>query len=299
VEKESGKRNKKIMTNKSIANLGILKIAAFAPIIISALLIILKIYGWVLTGSLSIFSSLVDSFLDIIVSTINLFAIFYALKPADEDHRFGHTAIEDIAGLGQAAFIFGAALIILLEGFNQFFNPLAILYSHVGINIMLIVIFFNLALVIFQKYASRKTNSLIVSADSVHYETDVLMNLGIIFSLYLNIKYLDPILAIIIALYISKSAWKIGVRAFNNLMSKEMPEEMKQKIYKIIAEQSGIKGFHQLKTRFSGRKAFIQMHIELSKALSLLEAHHITDKLEHDLAKEFADLDVIIHQDPI
>lgn len=277
---------------------GILKIAAFAPIIISALLIILKIYGWVVTGSLSIFSSLVDSFLDILISGINLVAIFYALKPADEDHRFGHSAIEDIAGFAQAAFIFGAALIILLEGVNHLFNPEIIAKSDVGITIMLIVILLTFSLVIFQKYVSKKTGSLIVAADSVHYQTDVLMNLSIIIALYLNVKYLDSILAIVIALYISRSAWKIGKRSFDNLMSKEMPDEMKKMIYKIIERQQDIKGFHELKTRFSGSKVFIQMHIELGKDLSLLAAHRITDKLERELHSEFPESEVIIHQDP-
>lgn len=277
----------------------LLKKTAFLPLFVTIFLIILKIYGYIETNSLSIFSSLADSFLDILISSINLLAIFYALKPADEDHRFGHTAIEDIAGLAQAAFLTGSGMVILLEGINRFFNPIELEQASLGITIMLAVIAITLALVIIQKYVARKTNSLILQADSLHYETDVLMNLAIIIALYFGKSNLDIIIAICISFYIGSSAFKIGKKSFDNLMDKEMPEEMKNRIYETIRQHEEIKGFHQLKTRFSGRKIFIQMHVELDRNLSLSTAHKITDKLEQSLIEQFSDAEVIIHQDPI
>ncbi len=157
-------------------------------------------------------------------------------------------------------------------------------------------------LVLFQRFVVHRTRSLIVEADALHYTGDVLVNAVIILSLYLSdaygIWYADPILASLIAAYIVRAAWKIGIRAFHNLMDRELPDEEKLRILETARHAEGILGIHDLKTRCSGRKVFIQFHAELDDSLALRQAHAITDRLEASLLRQFPEADILIHQDP-
>lgn len=277
--------------------------AAWMAVSASGFLILLKAYGWFTTDSLSIFSSMVDSSMDFLISAFNLFAIAYALKPADDDHRFGHTAIEDIAGLAQAGFIVGSALFILLEAAGRFITPEPVVHTQNAMYIMYISIAVTTLLVVFQKYTVRKSGSIVVEADMWHYLSDILTNLAIISALLLHQHFgwlwADPVLAVLIAAVIMHSAIRIGVRAFHNLMDREMPDDEKARIKDIVAQEKNVRGFHQLKTRQSGRKKFIQMHIELPETLTFPQAHEITERLEAALEHAFGEAEIIIHQDPV
>lgn len=279
------------------------KRAAIFAVTIASTLILAKLYGWWRTESLSLFSSLIDSVLDVMISIVNLCAIYYAAKPADNEHRFGHTSIEDIAGLVQAAFIAGSSAFILLEAVNRLFNPSAIPNSDLGINIMLFSIVMTSLLILYQRYVLRRSESLVVEADSLHYLTDVLVNIGVIVSLYLSQAYgmhlADPILAILIALYIFKTAWSIGIRAYNHLMDRELPDEEKEKILNVIHAHDGVKGIHQLKTRAAGSKVFIQFHLELDGKQTLFASHKIAEAIEVELEGLFPKAEIIVHQDPV
>lgn len=276
--------------------------AAIFAIAIASSLALLKLYAWIETDSLSIFSSLVDSSLDIATSVINLLAIGYALKPADEDHTYGHDSIEDIVGLVQASFIFGGACFICYEGIERFFKPVALQDTGIGINAMLISIIATVILVIYQKIVIMRTKSLVVESDSLHYISDILSGALIILSLIVSdspdLHYVDPLLAICIAIYISYSAFKIGRRAFDNLMNKEIPEKDRKRIIEIINANKNHNGFHQLKTRASGTKTFIQFDIELDGEISLRRAHDISDEVMYAIQKDFPNSEIIIHFDP-
>lgn len=280
--------------------------ATYVAVTVAFGLITLKLYGWWQTDSVSLFSSLLDSFLDLFVSLINLFAVHYALKPADDDHRFGHNAIEDIAGLLQAAFLAGSALMITLEAANRFIAAEPVHSPELGMSIMGISIIATLLLVLYQHYAIRREGSLVIEADAMHYVGDLLTNIAIILSLYLSsafgIHWADPVLALGIAAILFRGAWKIGHRAFRHLMDEEMPEADKARIIAILDgeyDAGEILGYHELKTRYSGRKAFIQMHLDLDATLTLQQAHTVADRVETKLREEFAHADVIIHEDPV
>ena len=277
--------------------------AILFPILISAILLLIKIYGWVVTDSLSILSSLLDSTLDLVMSILNMMAVIYAAKPPDHDHRFGHHSIEDIVGLVQATFIATSGLFIIYEAVQRFVNPPQINAYDTGILIMTLSLILSLVIVIYQKIILKKTKSMIVESDMMHYATDLLMNFSIIISLFLvsktGITIIDPILATIIALYIIHSAFQIGKRAFNDLMDHELGDDQKDKIKEIVKSYGEIRGCHELKTRRSGSKVFIQMHIELDKNMTLNQAHDVADDLEKDLAKLWNQSDIIIHTDPV
>lgn len=278
------------------------KKAILLPITISTLLIIIKLYGFDQTNSASIFASLLDSIMDVSISVINMIAIIYAAKPADEDHKFGHNSIEDIVGLIQATFIATSALFIIYKAIFNIQHTQHVTNNIDGIIIMSISTIALIIVVIYQKFIISQTNSTIVKSDNLHYTSDILTNITIIISLFITLKpqlkLIDPILALLIAIYIIFSAFEIGKRCFDNLMDKELGETEQQNIKKIITHHPGVKGYHKLKTRRSGNRIFIQAHIEIDKNLSFKDAHHITDQLEDKLLDNYQNSEIIIHSDP-
>ena len=272
------------------------------PIILSIFLVGLKIYGWHETSSVSLLSSLLDSAMDILVSTLNMAAILYAAKPADDDHRHGHTAIEDIVGLVQASFIAASGIFLLYEAVQRFIEPAEVQQPMIGVSVLAISVIVPLIIVIYQRMVLSKTKSVVLEADSLHYMTDLLMNGLIIVSILIasqqGLGIVDPILATLIAGYILYSARKIGMRAFNHLMDKEVPEEEYNKIVEIINAHAGVLDSHALKTRYSGSKIFMQMHIEVDASLNIRDAHDIADGLESKLLAHFGNAEAIVHIDP-
>jgi len=277
--------------------------ATYASVSVAFVLIIIKFYAWIVTDSVSLLSSLIDSSLDMIVSLINMMAIRYSLMPPDKEHRFGHSGAEDISALSQAAFIAGSALFIIFNAAQRFLDPQLTEKSTLGIIVMVFSIFATAALIIFQKYVVKRTKSTAVSADSLHYVGDLGMNLSVIIALILSSKfgwkYADPIFALGIAFYILYGAWEIGKMAFDKLMDKEFGEDERQKIKDLIRDHPGALGIHDLKTRYSGVKPFIQFHLELNGKQQLYEAHEIADSLEKKLLEMFPGGEVVIHEDPV
>jgi ferrous-iron efflux pump FieF len=279
------------------------KQAILLPMILSVFLVGIKAYGWQETDSVSLLSSLLDSAMDILISSLNLAAVIYAAKPADDDHRYGHNSIEDLVGLVQASFIAASAIFLLYEAGYRFVVPGAVQNPETGIGVLVISIIAPLVIVIYQKIILRKTRSVVLEADSLHYLTDLLMNALIIVSIYTAAKpdlgWVDPLLATAIAFYILYSAYQIGQRSFNHLMDKQVKEEDFLAIQSIIKAHEGIVGYHDLKTRAAGSKIFIQLHVELEDHLNVKQAHDIVESLEQKLEGEFEHASVIIHMDPV
>jgi len=291
-----------MQTESHIDNSTYMRFATYASVSVAIILIAAKIYAWFLSGSVSIMASVVDSILDLIVSFLNLLAIRYALQPPDEEHKFGHNSAEDVAALAQSAFIAGSAIFILFAAIGKFSHPSPVTHSGIGIAVMIFSIVTTLLLVMFQKFVVKKTGSTVIEADSLHYVGDIFMNASVIIALilssYFDFQYADPIFAIIIAIYIFRGSWKIGRLAFDKLMDKEFAPEEKKIIIDYVNSVKEAKGIHELKTRYSGIKPFIQFHLELDGNLTLKEAHDIADKIEMKLKEMFPNGEVIIHQDP-
>jgi ferrous-iron efflux pump FieF len=277
--------------------------ATYASVSMALVLLTAKIIAWWSSDSLSMLSSLTDSLFDVVTSVVNLIAVRYALKPADEDHRFGHTSIEDIAGLGQFAFISASMALIILQSVERLFNPRPLAHEMIGIWVSLGAIALTLALVTYQGFVSKRTGSLIIASDRMHYVGDVMFNTGVLLALFLSLRFgiiwADPAIAMAIAVIVLWSTREIGIRAFNNLMDREMPDVEKEKIFAIVKAIPEIQSIHQMKTRHSGTKAFIQMHIDISDTLGFVEAHDITERLEEALLAVFPEAEVIIHPDPV
>lgn len=280
----------------------LMRLATYASVTVAGLIIVAKFFAWIVTDSLSMLSTLVDSMLDILVSIINMAAVHYALKPADEDHRFGHGKAEDIASFAQAAFIAGSAVFITIEAITRLVTPHTIESPRLGIAVMVYSIVLTVALLVFQRYVINRTRSTVISADSMHYKTDLLVNLAVIVallgSMFWDTLYMDTLIALAIAAYIFKSAWEIGREAFNKLMDKELDEPTRDQIKAIVLEHKEVKGMHDLRTRYSGIQLFIQFHLELDGSVTLYDAHKIAEEVEKDILKAFPNAEVTIHEDP-
>jgi ferrous-iron efflux pump FieF len=276
-------------------------LASWASVGVAIALLCLKLFAWFSTGSIGVLASLVDSLLDLLASLINMFAIRYAMIPADDDHRFGHGKAESLAGLGQALFISGSALFLIVYSIERIVNPSEVRSLELGSLVIGVSIALTAVLVIFQRYVSRKTGSVAIKADSLHYASDLISNTGILIGLVLyqnGFIQADPIIALAIALYILKSAYEIGDEALHHLLDRELPTEEQEEILQIANTPNAVLEVHDLRTRQSGRTKFVQMHIVLHGSTSLLIAHQISDRIESDIKKRFRDIDVLVHLDP-
>tara|TARA_R110001592_G_scaffold206663_1_gene457353 strand:+ start:3616 stop:4590 length:975 start_codon:yes stop_codon:yes gene_type:complete len=280
----------------------LMRAATYASVGVALVLIGVKFAAWTLTESVSLLSTLIDSMLDAVASVINLIAVHHALQPADREHRFGHGKAEPLAGLAQAAFICGSAAFLLLEAGERLIHPKAITNTDVGYAVMVFSIVVTVALVLFQRYVVRRSGSVAVSADSLHYQTDVMINASVIASLYIasefGITIADPLFAVAIAGYIVIGALKIGKQALDILMDKELADEERARIREIVTRHADVHGMHDLRTRSSGAQVFIQMHVEMAPDMTLLEAHDVTDAVTADLLAVYPNAEIIIHEDP-
>lgn len=276
--------------------------ATSLSVLVSFIIILAKILAWFYTGSTSVLVSLTDSALDIIASLVNFLAARYALQPPDNEHRFGHGKAEDLAVFAQSSFFAISGIFILILSIKKMIFPEPIDPNDEGIFIMIFSIIMSILLISYQNYAYKRTKSRIVKTDTIHYMSDLLTNSAVIVSLllsrYFNNIYIDPIFAIFIALYILYSGVKLLIRSFKNLMDHEMDEDQKSKIKEVIMSEKEVRGFHDLKTRYSGRKAVIQVHLEFDGKMTLDNVHKLSDKIEYRLLQIFKNADIIIHQDP-
>lgn len=280
----------------------LVQLATKFSMVVALIIVSAKIFAWFYTSSATILASLADSVLDVLSSFINFVAARYAIQPPDDEHRFGHGKAEDLAVYTQASIFAASGIFVFFVSIKRIINPVQIEHGVLGIGVMILSIFLTIFLVLFQTYVLKKTKSKIVQADKLHFSVDLMSNVAVIAALVLSEfvgnNYIDPAFALIIASYIFYGALKLLKSAFKNLMDHEMDEKDRDKIKEIILRNKKIRGFHDLKTRYSGRKAVIQFHIEMDGKITLLDAHHITDKIEEELRKLFHGADIIIHQDP-
>ena len=281
----------------------LIKTASYASLSIAFGLVALKVWGWFETDSIALLSSLADSVLDVLASGVTFWAVRFSLSPADTEHRFGHGKSEGLAALLQALIISGSALYVGYEAITRFVSPQSIRAPEVGLSVMFIATAATILLVGFQRYVGRRTASLAISADAVHYQTDVLVNLGvglaIVVTSWTGWTLVDPVVGMIIALFVLRSALRIGARSLEILLDHEIPETDRDNIRKISLAHPDVRGFHDLKTRFGGNHYIVQFHLELDTDISLLRSHEILDDVENTILKQYPGCEIIIHADPL
>jgi len=280
----------------------LMKRATYASVATALVLITMKAWAVWATGSMALLATFLDSLLDGAASLVNLIAVRVALTPADRQHRFGHGKAEALAGLGQAALIGASALFLAAESVDRLLNPSPVTESALGITIILVSLGFTLALVTYQRYVQRLTGSLAIAADSLHYASDVVLNIGVIGALVIagvfGVPWADPLIALALAAWIGHAAWEIVSRSTSELMDKELPHEDRLRIEEIALSHPQVHTIHDLRTRTAGRIVFIQFHLEIPGDMPLRHAHDIADTVELAIAAEFPDAEILIHQDP-
>lgn len=275
--------------------------ATHAALGVALLLAASKALAWWMSGSVSLLAGLTDSLLDGAASLLNLLAVHYSLRPADDDHRYGHGKAEALAGLGQAAFICVSALLVGVQGVDRLLHPEPIGAPGLGIAVMLLSLVLTAALLVYQRHVVRETGSTAIRADSLHYRSDLLLNSGILLALVLagyGWERLDALFGIAIAAYILWSALSIVREAGAVLMDTELSPEISEHMHQLACEVPGVLGCHDLRTRISGTRWFVQLHLELPGQLPLSIAHSLCDQVEENIHQYYPRAEVLVHADP-
>lgn len=234
----------------------LMRTATYASVAVALSLIVTKLGAWAITDLVAMLSSLIDLLLDALASILNLVAVRHALQPADREHRFGHGKAELLSGLAQAAFITGSAVFLIIEAVQRLARPVAIENGEVGIVVSIYGIVVTIALVLYQGYVLRRTASLAIAANSLHYKSDLALNASVILALVLSglgFAFADPLFAIGIAAFVLYSAAKIFRRSYDELMDREFPDDVRQRIKDIAITHTDVISVHDLRTRSSGR----------------------------------------------
>lgn len=280
----------------------LLRLATRASLAVASILVVSKALAWWLSGSVSLLAGLTDSALDAVASFLNLLAVHYALRPADDDHRFGHGKAEALAGIAQALFIGGSAVLIALQALERLRNPQPLGDTAIGIGVMLLSLVLTVALLALQRKVIRATGSTAVRADSLHYRSDLLLNSSILLALLLarfGWPQLDALFGLGIALYILWSALQIARESTAILMDKELPVDVSEDMASRVLAIEGVLGVHDLRTRVSGNQWFVQLHIELPGQLPLHHAHGLCVQASAVIRQQYPKADVMVHADPV
>ena len=276
--------------------------AALASVAAALLLLVLKSYAALATGSVAMLGSLADTGLDLLASLVTMFAVRVAAIPADREHRFGHGKAEALAALAQIVIISISAIGIGWRAVDRLLRGETTANAEYGIAVSIVAILVTLALVAYQRSVVRRTGSVAIRTDSVHYQSDLFLNLSVIAALvldqYLGLAGADPVFGIAIAAWLIWGAWRASSQALDQLMDREWPEEKRMRFLAVASSRPEAKGIHDLRTRSSGAHDFAQFHIWVDPKMTVAAAHHVVEAIETDLAREFPGCEVLIHLDP-
>ena len=276
--------------------------AALASVAMACFLLLLKGYAAWATGSVAMLGSLADTGLDLLASLVTLYGVKLASEPADHDHRFGHGKAEALAALFQVALITASAVGIAWRAILAFGETTPTRGADFGIGVSVIAIIATALLLAYQRRIIRQTGSVAIMADNVHYQSDVLLNGSVIVALvldqYVGVRGADPVMGIIIALWLAWGAFQASSNAIDQLMDKEWPEWERARFIEVAARQPGIKGIHDFRTRRSGSHDFAQFHMEVGRDLTVIAAHDIVESVERALRRSYPKVEVLIHLDP-
>ncbi|HEX8189843.1 MAG TPA: cation diffusion facilitator family transporter [Pyrinomonadaceae bacterium] len=278
--------------------------AARLSVAAAALLVALKTLTGVLTGSISVWASLLDSAMDIFALAINYYAVRAASAPPDEDHRYGHGKAESLAGLFQSFVIGVSGLVLLWEAVRRIITPHPTASEWLGVGTMAVACGVSFALVARLRQVARKTDSPALNADAVHYATDVYTNGAALGALLLvaltGWTPADPLVSIVISAFILKSAFDVARDSVHVLMDRRLPRAIDRKVAAVVERfrGEGVLGFHDLRTRRSGSHKFIDLHLEVEADQTLQQAHDLTVRVIRAIQKEIPRARVQIHTDP-
>ncbi|HNN56148.1 MAG TPA: cation diffusion facilitator family transporter [Novosphingobium sp.] len=276
--------------------------AALASIAVALLLVALKVWAVVSTGSTAMLGSLADTTLDLIASIATLAGVWVAAQPADDKHRFGHGKAEALAAMFQVVLISISALTLAFRAVDQWIAGARPEGAEGGIAVSMLAISATFALLAWQRHVIARTGSIAIATDHVHYKSDLLLNLAVIAALaldqYAGIAGADAVFGLGIALWLGWGAWGASQAAIEQLMDHEWPEEKKARFLEVVARHPELRGLHDLRTRTSGNRDFVQFHVAVDPQMTIAAAHDVMDEIEAKLCAEFPGVEILIHPDP-
>lgn len=276
--------------------------AAYASISMALLLVGLK--GWAAwtTGSTAMLGSLADTLLDLVASLATLAGVWVAGMPADNNHRFGHGKAEALSAMFQVLLIGASAIALAIHSVQQLMSGERTGSAGDGILVSVIAIAGTLALLGWQQYVIRRTRSVAISTDHLHYKSDLLLNVAVIIALlldqYAGLTKADPLFGLGIALWLAWGAWHASEEAIEQLMDREWPEDKKARFVEVLGRHPELRGVHDLRTRTSGNRDFVQFHVWVDGNMTVTHAHKVMDEIEAKLHAEFPGVEILIHPDP-
>jgi ferrous-iron efflux pump FieF len=276
--------------------------AAIASVGMALFLLALKVYAAAETGSVALLGSLADTGFDVLASLLTLFSVRYAARPADDDHRFGHGKAEALSALVQVMLVTVAAVLIGWRGVTRLGSGETTAHPEMGISVSLVAMAATAGLLAYQRHVIKKTGSVAIHGDHVHYQGDLLLNGAVIVAIaleaFLNVRGADPVFGIAIALWLLWGASRSARMALDQLLDKEWPKEKRDRFLAVAARHPEMNGIHDVRTRSSGMHDFVQFHVWFDPAMSLGEVHRVMDEVEEELAREFPGVEVLIHPEP-
>lgn len=266
-------------------------------------LAILKLAAGLVTGSLAVITSAMDSLLDILMSGVNFMAIRQAELPADERHPYGHGKFETVATIFQALVIAGSGGWICIEAIRRLQAGSVVAKPLGGIAVMIISLAASLLLTRYLRRVAKATDSSALEADSLHFAMDVYTNLALLFGLvamfWFDLPWLDPVMSLLVACYIMIAALRLLRQGMRDILDEQLPDTIRTEIEQLIENHKGeLFDYHNLRTRRAGSQKLIDFHLTVCKHLSVDEAHQITDHLETKIAERVTGSDVTIHIEP-
>lgn len=276
--------------------------AALASVVMASFILALKVLAAWRTESVAMLGSVADTGLDLLASLVTLYAVKLAAEPADHDHRYGHGKAEALAALFQVALITVSAAAIGWRAVAALSVSASIQNAKLGIGVSVITIAATMVLLWYQRGIIRRTGSIAIVADNVHYQSDVMLSVAVIAAFVLDqwagLHGADPVFGIGIAFYLAWGAFRASSKAIDMLMDKEWPEQQRTAFLEVAARQPGLRGIHDFRTRHSGAHDFAQFHMEVDPNIRVAAAHDIVERVELELRKAFPKVEVLIHLDP-
>ena len=276
--------------------------AGVASVTAAVFLLAIKAWAWLATDSVALLGGLADSFLDLLASMMTLIAVRLAAEPADREHRFGHGKLEAVAGLLQASLIVMSSAYVAYNAIARLITPAPVSAPEIGIAVTLVSLGVTAVLVAYQRRVIRRTGSVAIRADSLHYAADLLGNLAVLVAIGLSAGLgwhaADPLLGLVIVFVILASVRDILSQALAVLLDRELSPEIRNRILEIATSHAEVRGVHDLRTRSASTKDFIQLHLELDPTTPLADAHRISDEVETNIRRQFSRAELIIHVDP-
>ena len=278
-------------------------IMARRSLVTAAILGVLKLTAAVFTGSLSIVASLVDSVMDLLASTVNFFAVRLSGRPADRSHRYGHGKAEGLAGLAQAVVIGFSGVFLLIEGVRRLVEGIGIERTDLGIAVMSVSTLMSAWIAWKLKSTAKRTGSVALAADSLHYASDVWTNLGVLVALVVirltGWQWIDGSVAAVVALVILATAVHVLRRSASELMDQSIPDdEVRELLEAVRAEVPEARGLHDVRTRKAGAQIFMDCHVQFDRDLSFVDAHRLSERVRFAIVRNRPGALVNVHADP-